>query len=150
MYMSSVMCSLSSKEQQRKIWRRIGSIKRYLMSTGIAFFAWSKGRTSFALDAAASAAFSNLCVFILRRYAKRMMNRISILFCHQHLDLLVYRKPVYLSFVIISSPCTRIPLVICGAMPLNNAKSPSCSIMYDMTSMKLLKRLPSLAGGGRD
>ena len=40
--------------------------------------------------------------------------------------------------------------MICGAMPLNNANGPSCSIMYDMTSMKLSKRLPSLAGGGRD
>ena len=40
--------------------------------------------------------------------------------------------------------------MICGAMPLNNAKGPSCSTMYDITSMKLLKYLPSLAGGGRD
>ncbi len=40
--------------------------------------------------------------------------------------------------------------MICGAMPLNNAKGPSCSIMYAMTSVKLLKRLPSLDGGGRD
>ena len=58
--------------------------------------------------------------------------------------------PPYFSFVIMSNPCTRIPLLICGAMPLNNAKGPSCSMMYDMTSVKLLKCLPFLAGGGRD
>ena len=33
---------------------------------------------------------------------------------------------------------------------MNNAKDPSCSTMYDMTSVKLLKCLPFLAGGGRD
>lgn len=125
-------------------------INCHLMSAGIACFAWSRGRISFALDAAASAAFCSLSDFILRRYAKRTMNKISILSFYQHFNLLVYQKPTNLSFVIMSKPCTRIPLVICGAMPLNNAKSPSCSMMYDMTSIKLLKRLPSLAGGGRD
>ena len=40
--------------------------------------------------------------------------------------------------------------MICGAMPLNSPRGPSCSIIYDMTSTKLLKRLPFLAGGGRD
>ena len=120
------------------------------MIAGIACFAWSRGRTSFALDAAAATAFSSLSDFILRRYAKRVINRISILSFHQHFGLLVYRKSTHLCFVIMSKPCTRIPLVICGAMPLNNAKGPSCSITYDMTSTKLLKRLPSLAGGGRD
>lgn len=125
-------------------------ISHYLMSAGMACFAWSRGKISFALDAAAPAVFCSLSDFILRRYAKRTMNNISILSFHQHLDLLVPRKPTYLSFVIMSKPCTRIPLVICGAMPLKSAKGPSCSIMYDMTSMKLLKRLPSLAGGGRD
>ena len=35
-------------------------------------------------------------------------------------------------------------------MPLNNAKGPSFSIMYNITSIKLLNGLPSLAGGGRD
>lgn len=124
--------------------------KHHLMSAGIACFAWSKGKISFVLDAAALAAFCSLSDFNLRRYAKRTTNKISILNFHQHSDLLVYRKPTYLSFVIMSKPCTRIPLVICGAMPLNNAKGPSCSMMYDMTSVKLLKRLPSLAGGGRD
>ena len=33
---------------------------------------------------------------------------------------------------------------------MNNARRPSCSTMYDMTSTKLLNGLPSLAGGGRD
>lgn len=120
------------------------------MSTGTACFAWSRGKISSALDAAASAAFCSLSDFILRRYAKRTMNKISILSFHQYLGLLVHRKTTYLSLVIISKPCTRIPLVICGAIPLNNARGPSCSIMYDMTSMKLSKRLPPLAGGGRD
>lgn len=120
------------------------------MIAGISCLAWSRGRTSFALDAAASTAFCSLSDFILRRYAKRTTKRISILSFRQHLNVLVYRKSTHLSFVIISKPCTRIPLVICGAMPLNNPKGPSCSITYDMTSTKLLNRLPSLAGGGRD
>ena len=140
--------SCTSKHQPRD------TSNRHLMSAGRACFACSRGRISFALDAATSAAFCvkfcSLSDFILRRYAKRTINKISILSFHQHFNLLVYRKPTNLSFVIISKPCTRIPLVICGAMPLNNAESPSCSMMYDMTSIKLLKRLPSLAGGGRD
>ncbi len=130
----------------------IGSLTRHcinhhLMSAGAACFAWSRGRVPFTLDAAAFRSFSD---FNLPRYAKRTMNKTSILPFHQQINLLVHRKPTNLSFVIMSKPCTRIPLVICGAIPLNNAKGPSCSTMYDMTSMKLLKRLPSLAGGGRD
>ena len=42
------------------------------------------------------------------------------------------------------------PLVICGTMPLNKARGPSCSMIYDITSIKLLNGLPWRAGGGRD
>lgn len=60
------------------------------------------------------------------------------------------RRRTHLSFVIINKPCTRNPFMICGAMPLNNPPTPSCCMIYFITSMKLLKGRPPLPGGGRD
>ena len=56
----------------------------------------------------------------------------------------------YLSFVIIRSPWTSKPLVICGPIPLNKDKGPSCSMIYDITSKKFLNGLPCLSAGGLD
>lgn len=40
--------------------------------------------------------------------------------------------------------------MICGPIPLKRARGPSCSMIKAMTSPKVLKGLPSRAGGGRD
>lgn len=54
------------------------------------------------------------------------------------------------SLVIIKMPCTRIPFVIWGPIPLNNPRTPSFSYMNCSTSQKLLNGLPFLDGGGLD
>ena len=54
-------------------------IGHHLMSTGIACFVWRIGRILLALDVAVSATFCSRSDFILRRYANRTTNKISIL-----------------------------------------------------------------------
>lgn len=111
------------------------------------------GMFCLAFTAAALASFWRFCDLTFRRYAKSNTNRSSILkpmrvsFSRiQALDTI----RAYLSLVIINSPCTSRPFVICGAIPLKSPSRPSCSTIYFITSTKLLKGLPSLAGGGLD
>lgn len=108
-------------------------IEHHFNSVGINCFARSTaasaGSTSFALFAAAVAAFFSFSDLILRIYAKRTMKSTSILSIGQQ----YFQNPMisnlegisHLSLVIMSMPCTSMPLVICGTIPLNNAKGPS-------------------------
>lgn len=61
------------------------------MSAGIACFAWLIATKLLALDVAVSATFCSRFDFILRMYANKTMNRISILLAHQHCGLLTYQ-----------------------------------------------------------
>lgn len=84
-------------------------------------------------EAAASASFWTFSVRTLRTWANRTMNKISILSSisdrsvSARIDLQVRSRSDHLSLVIMSSPCTRTPLVICGRIPLKSASGPSCS-----------------------
>lgn len=110
------------------------------------------GRFDFSWAAAAVATLLSLWSLNFRIYASRRMKRSSTLlhFSNFLLEPNIVTHLKYLSFVIISKPCTISPLVIWGPMPLKRLSSPSCSAIWRRTSMKLLKGLPCRLGGGFD
>ena len=91
------------------------------------------GATFLACSAAIAVTLASCSCLILRTYLNSITNMSSTL-----------------SFVIMRIPCTSIPFMSCGAMPLNKPSKPSFLTMNRMTSGNDLKGLPILAGGGLD